>query len=47
MKIRYLLAALLLAPSLATPPYRSSALERCLYDGPRPERMRRADVDLW
>jgi hypothetical protein len=28
------------------PPDRSSAMERCLHDGSRPNRMRRADVDL-
>ena len=28
------------------PPDRSSAMERCLHDGSRPKRMRRADVDL-
>src|SRR3977135_286858 len=26
---------------------RGPALERCLYDGPRPKPMRRAHVDLW
>jgi len=69
MKITYLLAALLLAPSLATPTtaqeqthkpvtrahtnviegreIAAPPLERRLHDGPRPKRMRRADVDLW
>ena len=66
MKITYLLAVLLVLPSLATPTtaheqthngstraqHREprgcrSLVERRMHDRPRPERVRRAYVDLW